>query len=154
MLEYITNIRKKIGHDRLLIAGAGVFIYKNRQILLQKRRDNLCWGLHGGCVEIGETVEEAAKRELREETGLIADTLELFNVFSGEDMLYTYPNGDKVYVVTAIYICRAFSGNLLSETNETVELKWFDIDNIPKEISPLDKKPMKSFVEYIKHTDK
>ncbi len=150
MIDYIANIRKKIGHDRLLIAGTGVIIYKNGKILLQNRRDTLYWGLHGGCVEIGETVEDAAKRELQEETGLIANTLELFNVFSGEDMLYTYPNGDEVYVVTVIYICQNFSGELLAETNETVALKWFDLDDIPKEISLLDKKPIQAFLEYIK----
>ena len=153
MTNYIKNIRRKIGHDRLLIAGCGILVYKNGQLLLQKRRDNLCWGLHGGCVEIGETVEDAAKRELWEETGLIANALELFGVFSGEDMLYTYPNGDEVYVVSTIYICKDFSGELLSETNETTDLKWFNIDNIPEKISPLDKKPIQVFLEYIKRSN-
>jgi ADP-ribose pyrophosphatase YjhB (NUDIX family) len=56
-----TYIRKKIGHDRLIAVGAGVFVYKDGKVLLQKRKDNLCWALHGGVVEMGEGVEEAAK---------------------------------------------------------------------------------------------
>ncbi|MCL2409758.1 MAG: NUDIX hydrolase [Oscillospiraceae bacterium] len=149
MTEYIKTIRKKIGHDRLIVAGAGVFVYKDGKVLLQKRRDNLCWAHHGGAVEVGEAVEDAAKRELLEETGLVANSLELLGVFSGEDMLYTYPNGDEVYIVSIVYVCNDFSGELLPETDETLELRWFDLDNIPNDIGPPDRRPLKAFVEYI-----
>jgi len=73
-----------------------VIIHKNGKVLLQKRRDNGCWALHGGGVDAGESVEQAAARELFEETGLIANKLELLGVFSGEGMSHTYPNGDQV----------------------------------------------------------
>lgn len=151
MNGYIKHIRKKVGHDRLMIVGAGVFIYKDEKILLQKRKDNLCWALHGGSVEIGEKVEDAVKRELLEETGLIANSLELLGVFSGENMMYTYPNGDEVCIVGIIYICRDFSGVLLPETDETSELKWFDIDNLPQQINPPDIEPLSAFLQYVQH---
>ncbi|XOK59681.1 NUDIX hydrolase [Paenibacillus elgii] len=108
MAGYISNIRKKIGHERLIVTAAGVIIYKDGKVLLQKRRDNHCWAMHGGGVEIGETVEETAKRELLEETGLIANDLELLGVFSGEDRLYTYPNGDEVYTIGIVCMQRFF----------------------------------------------
>ena len=70
MTDYIKSMRKYIGHERLLIVGAGVCIHKEGKLLLQKRLDNGCWAAdHGGCSELGETVEETAKRELLEETG-------------------------------------------------------------------------------------
>jgi ADP-ribose pyrophosphatase YjhB (NUDIX family) len=115
-MGYTEEIRKKVGHDEIIGVGAGVFIYKEAKVLLQKRRDSYCWSKHGGGVEIGESVEEAAKRELFEETGLIANNLELLGVFSGEDMRYTYPNGDKVSIIGINYICSDFSGELLSDT--------------------------------------
>ena len=70
MTEYVKFMRQYIGHERLLIVGASVFIHKDSKLLLQKRKDNDCWAEHGGCCELGETVEETAKRELFEETGL------------------------------------------------------------------------------------
>ncbi|MCM3269506.1 NUDIX hydrolase [Paenibacillus elgii] len=149
---YISSIRKKIGHERLIVVAAGVIIYKDGKVLLQKRRDNHCWAMHSGGVEIGEEVEETAKRELWEETGLKANDLELLGVFSGEDRLYTYPNGDEVYTIGIVYICRDFSGDLLSQTNETTELKWFNIDELPDDIFPPNKKPLKAFVDYINRT--
>jgi len=152
MTDYIKSIRKKVGHDRVIMVGAGVFIHKNGKILLQKRKDNLCWGMHGGAVEIGEVVEDAAKRELFEETGLIANKLEFLGVFSGENMLHTYPNGDEVYMICIDYVCDDFSGELLADTNETLELKWFDIDNLPENISPPDTEPIKALIEYVKQS--
>lgn len=150
MTEYISQMRKHIGHDTLLIVGVGVFIHKDGKLLLQKRRDNGCWSDHGGCVEIGEKIEETAKRELFEETGLIANKLELIGVFSGENMLYTYPNGDKVYIIGISYLCDDFSGKPLVETDETTDLQWFDIDSLPTNISPPVIEPLKCCVELLK----
>ena len=149
-MGYVSEMRKKIGHEKLIMVGAGVLIYQDGKILLQKRKDNNCWAIHGGGVELGEVVEEAAKRELLEETGLMANSLELFGVYSGEDRFFTYPNGDQAYMIGIIYVCRDFSGILLPETDETWELKWFDIDKLPENISPHNKKLLKDFVNCTK----
>lgn len=151
-MGYVKDIRSKIGHDEFIGVGAGIFIYKDNKVLLQKRKDNLCWSMHAGGLEIGESVEDAAKRELFEETGLIANTMELLGVFSGDGMRYTYPNGDKVSIVQIMYVCNDFSGELLAETDETVELAWFDIDDIPEEISPPDKKAFQAFIDFMNRT--
>jgi len=130
-------MRKLIGHERLLVAGASIIIHKDGKFLMQRRKDNGCWSVeHGGCVEIGETVEETAKRELFEETGLTANSLELLGVFSGKDLLYTYPNGDMVSIVGTVFLCEDFSGELIRQTSETSDLQWFDIDKLPENISP------------------
>jgi len=150
MIDYVKNIRKHIGHDTLILVGVGVFIHTDGKLLLQKRRDNNCWADHGGCVEIGETVEETAKRELYEETGLIANKLELIGVFSGKNMIYTYPNGDNVYIVGISYLCEDYSGIPLTETNETTDLQWFDINSLPENISPPVVEPLKHCVNMLK----
>ena len=154
MNDYVERIRKHIGHEMLMLVGVGVFVYKNGKVLLQKRRDNGLWSDPGGCVEIGETLEETAKRELFEETGLIANKLEFFKTYSGKDMLYTYPNGDETYIIGIMFICEDYSGEMINENDETMELKWFDINELFNEISPLTKSPLKDFIEYIKKRDK
>ena len=150
MTEYIKNMRKYIGHERLILVGASVFIHKDGKLLLQKRKDNNCWGDHGGGHELGETIEETAKRELFEETGLIANSLELIGVFSGKELYYTYPNGDKVSNVNIAYLCEDFSGKLKLQADETLDLQWFEINNLPKNLSPPVKLPLSQCLELLK----
>lgn len=133
MSDYIMDLRKIVGHRPLLQVGASVIVEDEKgRILLQKRSDNHCWGYAGGSVELDETVEDAAKRELFEETGLTAEHLELFGVFSGKDLHYVYPNGDEVSNVDIVYICRNYTGTLRKQENEVEELKFFALNEIPK----------------------
>ena len=149
MNDYITTIRAKIGHDRLLLVGAGVFIYQNGKLLLQCRRDDGTWGDHGGSMEIGETVEETARRELLEETGLTAGSLTPLGVFTGPDFLFTYPNGDQVYLVGHYFLCEEFSGTPLLRTDETTDLQWFPLDALPAGISPVIRRPLARCLEVL-----
>ncbi len=138
MKDYIRQMRAKIGHDPLIFVGASVCPYRDGKILLQRRRDSGLWADHGGCVEFGERVEDAARRELREETGLRAGALELAGVFSGEETLHVYPNGDQAYIVIVGYLCGDFAGEPHADPKEVLELAWFSLDALPpeEEISP------------------
>ena len=148
MSNYIMDLRAIVGHRPLLQVGASVIVVDSEnRILLQLRSDNHCWGYAGGSVELDEVVEEAAKRELFEETGLIAHKLTLFGVFSGKDTHYIYPNGDEVSNVDIVYICNDYSGELRCQAGEVDQLRFFEIDQIPNNIS----KPIeKALLEYIK----
>ena len=147
MSDYIMNLRKIVGHRPLLQVGASVIVADSEnRILLQLRSDNHCWGYAGGSVEIDEVVEEAAKRELYEETGLVAEELQLFGVFSGRDMHYVYPNGDEVSNVDIVYICKNYSGTLRCQKGEVDELRFFSVDELPKNISAPNQKPIMQWI--------
>ena len=103
---------------------------------MQLRTDNNCWACPGGLVDVNEVVEEAAKRELTEETGIVAHSLELFGVFSGEEHYHVYPNGDEISVVDIVYICKDFSGKVKADNLESIDAKFFPIDNLPENMSP------------------
>ena len=128
-----------MGHDTLLLCGTGVLVENAAgEVLLQRRADNHCWGYPGGAVEVDERVEDAARRELYEETGLVAGALALFGVFSGPELHYTYPNGDDVSVVSIVYTCDDFSGELRPDDAEVEALDFFPADSLPARISPPD----------------
>ena len=132
MSGYIMGMRKLVGHIPLLQCGASVIVENEKgEILLQQRTDNGCWGYAGGSVELYEVVEEAAKRELEEETGLIVDEMELLGVFSGEELRYTYPNGDQVSTIDIVYVCRKFHGQLNCQEGEVEKLAFFAPDALP-----------------------
>lgn len=56
--DYIRYIREKVGHDLIFLNFAGGIIYNEQnEILLQKRGDRNEWGLPGGAMELGESLE-------------------------------------------------------------------------------------------------
>ncbi len=144
MSNYIMDLRKEVGHRPLLQVGASVIVEDPfGRILLQLRSDNRCWGYAGGSVELDEEVEEAAKRELYEETGLVAEELSIFGIFSGKDTHYIYPNGDEVSNVDIVFICKRYSGDLKCQEGEVDKLMFFDAANLPNNISP----PLRKAIE-------
>jgi len=130
-MNYVSSIREKIGHDLLILTGANVIILDdNNRVLLQKRKSG-SWGLLGGLLEIGETLEDTAIREVYEESNLKISDLHLVNVFSGPKYHFKLDNADEIYVITSVYYTREFKGELIADNNESLELQFFKMHELP-----------------------
>ena len=135
-MDYLLELRKYVGHAPLLMVGAATLIVDEQDhLLLMKRSDSGCWGPPGGAVEPGEFVETAARREVREETGLELGEMMLFGVFSGPELFYRYPNGDEVHNVTIVYQAQ-YAGGEVRLNEEHTEWRWFAAADIPDDLSP------------------
>ncbi len=145
-MNYIKEMRLIIGNRPLLLVGTSVIAVKDGMILLQKRADTGAWGYPGGYLELGETPEESAKRELLEETGLIANKLALYGVFAGENRHFTYPNGHEVYCTDVVYTCYDFSPSGSTHDEEVLEVRWFSFDDLPADIAPSTKDVIVQFI--------
>jgi|SRR5215469_5202582 len=77
--------------ERPVIGVGGVIVDRGRTVLIRRGTEPLLgqWSIPGGTVEIGETLAEAVRRELREETGLEVHVLELIELF---DRIYLDEN--------------------------------------------------------------
>ncbi len=146
MSEYMMEMRALVGKRPIFQNGASVIVINDKnQILLGLRSDNRCWGYAGGSIELGEQLEEAAARELYEEFHIQARALTLYGVFSGKDMFYEYPNGDQVYNIDTVFLCRDYEGVPVADGIEQLEVKWFDLDQLPDSISPPTEKITRNF---------
>ena len=130
--------------------GIGVIVLNGNKILLGHRAKDRkdtggiyepdCWAIPGGKQEYNETFFEGAKREIKEETNLDIDDLELFGI--ADDI-----QPDRHYLSIHI-IANKYSGELkVMEPTKEDEWKWFDLDNLPEKIYS----PSKKFIEaYLK----
>lgn len=150
MRGYIKELRSLIGSRPIIMAGAGTLLTKDKnKILFIHRTDNDTWGIPGGALELGESFEEAAIREMYEETSLRIDNLKLFDIFSGQDYYYKYPNGDEVYNVVAVYTTDKYSGKIVPDNIESKSTKFFEISNLPDKINPVDINIINKFIDQL-----
>ena len=149
-MDYINELRAVVGTRPLIMVGATLLaLNHDNQLLMMKRTDNHCWGVPGGAMELGESLEETVRRETEEEIGVTVKDLELFGVYSGQELYYKYRDGNEVYNVSVVYITRNFSGAIRVNQNEHSEHRFFDLDRLPEEISP----PIKSILRDLVNQD-
>ncbi len=137
-MDYIKDLRKVVGHMPIMYPVVSLVIYNNGKILLQRRSDNGRWSLHGGGINLGEKYVDALKREIMEELNIEPINPKLFGIYSGEELFNIYPSGDQVYILNHVFICENFIGNIDFNDGEVMEFKWFDINNLPDNLFPVD----------------
>lgn len=132
-MDYINDIRKKIGNDLLQMPSVTIVTFNEEgKILLMHHRYTGSWVAPGGSIEPGETPADAAVREMYEETGLIVDLVSIKGVYGGPEFVVDYPNGDKTSYVMIVFKADKISGRLEAIDNETKELKYFTLDEALK----------------------
>ncbi len=107
------------------IPGVGALIIDDERILLIERgREPLkgYWSLPGGAVETGERLEDALRREIREETGLEVEIIHLIEVF--ERIMHGEDGETEYHYILMDYICRPVGG-VLQAADDASGAAWF-----------------------------
>lgn len=112
--------------------GTAVAIFHEGRVLLDHRRDGN-WGLIGGALEVGESLEDCARREAFEETGLKVYELRLLGLFSHPTRIIEYPNGDVVQTVTVCFAgeTKSDSLHLSAESRDARFYSQVDLKSVP-----------------------
>ncbi|WP_445669057.1 NUDIX domain-containing protein [Lysinibacillus sp. FSL W8-0992] len=100
-------------------------------------------------MDLGESFEEVAKREVFEETGLLVHHLKLLNVFSGSEYYLKVSNGDELYSITAVYYTKEFSGEMKIDYNESENLQFFAYSNLPTDLTQIYRSFINPYIDTI-----
>ena len=121
--------------DEIKAGVAVIILNKKNQVLLQKRADVALWGIPSGHVEIGETVSEAAIREIKEETNLDIRINKLIGVYSDpHSQVFVYPKGKVVHFITTCFLAEVTGGELSCHSDESLEIKFFGHETLPDDL--------------------
>ncbi|NRD76751.1 NUDIX domain-containing protein [Bacillus sp. BRMEA1] len=147
-MGYIEDLRKIIGTRPLILVGAVVGVIDEQGRILLQQRPNGVWGLPGGLLELEESAEEAARREVYEETGIEVGQLELVGVFSGKQYFVKLANGDEFYPVTIAYASKDLKNNDIQiDGEETIDARFFNPRELPEQASPLVKSLIERYID-------
>ena len=119
---------------------AVTLVYENRKLLLVKRAIEPAygkWSFPSGYVDRGEAVEEAAAREVLEETNLHIGILGLLGIYSGSSP-----------VILVAFRGRPLDGKA-TPGDEVTDVGWFELDNLPLLPFPHDEEIIHDFITHI-----
>lgn len=92
-------------------------------VLIERKNPPLGLALPGGFVDIGESVEDALKREMKEEVSLDVEIVRLFNVYSNPD------RDPRFHTVSIVFICKAFG--VPKAQDDAKEVKIYKLEELP-----------------------
>jgi ADP-ribose pyrophosphatase YjhB (NUDIX family) len=111
---------------------------RSNEILLMRRSDNAHWGLPGGYVEPGESVQDAARREVREETGFAVELGRLVGIYSDpKTVVIDYGDRRRVQAVNLCFEAVARAHGEATTPHETLEIGFFDMARLPQPFVPI-----------------
>jgi len=143
----MNNTNKKPG------VGVGIMILRDEKVLLGKRHSDPqkadselhgegSWTMPGGKLHFKEKLEDAAFREVLEETGVKVDKGKLEIISVTNDIV------EDAHFVTIGFLCRDFEGEIkIMEPDEITEWSWFEINNLPSPIFFPSGKIIKNFLD-------
>lgn len=117
--------------NSLVVAVAAVVRNNDGEVLLIERTDNGLWALPGGAQEIGESVKDAVRREVREETGVEIEVTGLSGIYSDPAHVIAYDDGEVRQEFSLCFATRAISGSL-RPSSESRQARWVAPDEIDR----------------------
>jgi 8-oxo-dGTP diphosphatase len=116
--------------NRPILCVGGVVIEDDAVILVKRRHDphRREWSIPGGAVKVAETIKAALRREVREETGLLVDPLDLITVF---ERIIRQEGRAQYHYVVLDYACKRKSGRL-RPASDVLDARWVSRHNLER----------------------
>jgi len=116
--------------DHPLVGVGGAVVHRGRILLIRRGGEPLKgeWSLPGGLVELGEDLAEAARRELKEETGLDVEPVEILTVF---DRIFRDGGRVRYHFVIVDFACRLKGGRLMP-ASDVLDARWVRRRDLPQ----------------------
>ncbi len=135
--SYHGQLRHLVGNRRLILPSARAVIMDDQQrVLLVQRSDNGAWVMPAGSLELGESISDCLRREVKEETGLDVITALPIAIYSEPRFAFTNAYGGQHQMLSIVFRVDQWHGTVKTTTNETTDARFFALDDLP-DLPPL-----------------
>lgn len=137
--SYLGKLRKVVGTQKIIINSVRSIVLNDKgSALFIKRKGDNEWGMPAGAMELDESIFDAMKREVKEETGIDVLQATLIAIYSSPTtQTYTDRWGNHHHVIEYLFRVDEWAGTIVKETDESVDAEFFPLDNLPKVSSEL-----------------
>jgi 8-oxo-dGTP pyrophosphatase MutT (NUDIX family) len=127
--DFVVDLRAKIGHAPLWLAGATAVVLDGDRILLIRRSDTGEWAPITGIIDPGEEPAITLVREALEEANVDIEVERMSSTWVIPAVLYA--NGDQARYLDLTFRCRYLGGDPKPVDGEALEVAWYPIDELP-----------------------
>ena len=152
-MGYLADALKNIENDKeFIFVGTGVIVVDDQdRILMGRRTDNGEWCIPGGSLELHETLEECASRELFEETGIKSKASDMALNAAKFIQSPINKNGRNIYVVSISFVVLEYDDSeLYFDSREFSKYGWFNSDEIRLIFDKITPYTREGLMEYFK----
>jgi 8-oxo-dGTP pyrophosphatase MutT (NUDIX family) len=135
--SYFGQLRALAGDRTLILNAVRIVLHDDSgRLLLIRRSDNGHWSVPAGAMELGESIADCAVRELKEEAGLHATAVTPYAMHTGPGYIQRNMFGDTYQHFVVLFRVDEWSGELVRQTDETIDAGFFGEAERPHPLSP------------------
>lgn len=132
--SYLGRLRGVVGTRKMIVNSIrAILLNDENQALFIRRSGDKKWGMPAGAMELDESIYDAMKREVKEETGLDVLRAKLIAIYSSPDtQTYTDRWGNEHHVIEYLFSVDEWTGELSRVTNESIDAAFYPLDRLPE----------------------
>ncbi|MDO5131617.1 MAG: NUDIX domain-containing protein [Eubacteriales bacterium] len=132
-------------------AAAVAILNSKRELLMLHRRDNKKWTMPGGTLEFGESMTECALREVKEESGLNVEIIDIIGTYTDPNIRIAYSDGEVRQEFTIMYYGEALNYDV-SLDDESSQFQWVPLDDLAKlPLADSQKRRIEDVLDYLEN---
>ncbi len=148
--SYLGQIRKLVGQRKLFAITARAIIQDPAgRVLFVRRKDNGNWVMPAGSIELGESIMDCVKREVKEESGLEVVSAVPIAIYSDPRFSFVTAYGDPYQPLSIVFLVKEWRGRLQATTDETLDARFFSLDELPPNLPPVYHETLEDLLRYV-----
>jgi ADP-ribose pyrophosphatase YjhB (NUDIX family) len=147
--SYLGQLRKLVGKQKVFVITARAIIQDSvGRVLFVRRKDNGSWVMPAGSMELGESIMDCVKREVKEESGLEVISAVPIAIYSDPRFSFVTAYGDPYQPLSIVFLVKEWRGQLQATTDETLDARFYSLKELPPNLPAVYHETLEDLLRY------